>query len=622
MNWKDRLLQMPELWEFENWGHIDIDEVPSAHQDDFLRNKHVVGAVLSGMKNKDVASRFNVSPAQITKLMNGALGGDAGDEPTLLDSLVPYRRTKKAQRSAPLQKLGEHRGYQSAFTGLLAELPELKERLDEFLVQGLARGINHEVPTNRALFGHYKTVLKQLNWPKDLYPYTTKRMAYTGLINYSRIRIEELRRRRTVQRKNKQTFRTMSETQAFREIQIDEQIVDMETYELFYEPGQGLAPQRISRCSLILAVDVGTYSVLGYVLVLTDSPNQDDLLTLFDQLIKRWKPAKLTMPGLEYIPGSGFPSSFIPEKMRFTFGLVRFDNALIHHAHSIRDAVTNKFGAAIHLGLPGTPRRRPWVEHMFNVINQEVHRLPSNTGSHLRDPKREPKANRKQVPVISTEHFDEILSVAFTEYNIMPRTRLAGQTPLEVVEYQINSGYVPMHAVLPGDGWSPFEAVEKCAVHFSGEKIGHVNFLDTKYTADCLHHNIVAKGELLTIRFDRRNPKLVRAYKADGRYLGEISAPLSNQRLNVSYQQMKKIIADSRSTRSHRDDPLSPAMGKLRRKKPSPKVAQKIARIERAQIVAQALEKKGPKKAGKRLSSPEPDRGKKFKWTPKASQKE
>ena len=145
----------------------------------------------------------------------------------------------------------------------------------------------------------------------------------------------------------------------------------------------------------------------------------------------------LKTPGLIYIPGSGFPSGLSEEFCNIGLNMVRLDNAFCHIAHTVRDYVCNELGATISLGLPAKPKMRNLIEFAFRILNYDMHRFPSTTGSHPKDPIKETSKNSKKPPIITLNALEEVLSVIISGHNAKPQNKLGGSSPLGLMKFHM-----------------------------------------------------------------------------------------------------------------------------------------------------------------------------------------
>ncbi|KZZ14616.1 hypothetical protein A3749_05320, partial [Oleiphilus sp. HI0078] len=286
-----------------------------------------------------------------------------------------------------------------------------------------------------SIFGMYKQCLVDAHWPHDRYPYTTNKYGYESLRRHIHKKLANALQAR--ERTARMKFpASQPPLQVMDRVEIDEQVIDFQG-RLTLCLNDELIPLRLARATLLIAVDVASSCYLGYHLSLTDHPSALDLQTLLDNCLQSWQPMTLTSPLFTYDPGATFPSS-LPDLSPLVFERIALDNAWMHHAKAIEQLVVVDQGATLEFGHPKHPVARSEVERAFDYINRHhSHKLPSTTGSHPRDPKREDAKNRTKPPAISLQTFEEALSIVLTQHNVLSKGgRNAGSSPLTLFAHQ------------------------------------------------------------------------------------------------------------------------------------------------------------------------------------------
>lgn len=580
-NWRDQLNSNPSLRKLDSWPTIDPDSLPAKHRSAYHRNRLLIGRVLSGYSISSVASEHGISESYISQLLNRCLASRGDTPPALTQGLIPYKRLTKHRRRVPLDSHGKRTGHQNAFQALLDAVPGMRAGLDAMLDDRIKDKPTAQVESVGAFFGEFKRRLREAQWPTDQYPYTTKSMAYEALRRHYHERCHVLKQAK-IKDPNRIIAAPTPIYRALKSIQIDTQKVDLNT-SVNVALNDEIEPLRVSRVSLLLAVEKVSSCILAYHLALSDEPNQDDLLQLLDNLRRHWEPLALTTPGLEYVPGSGFPTMWMDIFQHLTVDEVKLDNALVHLAYSIRDVVCLRMGATLNLGLPGVPLGRNLIEATFRQINRTTHRFVSTTGSHPNDPIKESRKNRKRPPVLTLRQFEEILSVQIAAKNVVPRAELNNQTPLDVVRSHVNQHYVRLLTEPYDQSWSPFESEKICSVICLKSELRHpfIRFAYTRYKGKCLHSLAVDDVRKLRIRYDRRDIRHVRAYSPDGVFVGVLSAPSSWQRFAHSLYTRKKIFKEMKSWRRQSADPLAEYFHRIAEQRHLPSNALELIRIFR-----------------------------------------
>ena len=582
MSWRERLVLQPELGAFDQWPRIPMDSLPRKYRKVFLRNQMIVAQALSGTDRfGEIARQHNVSRGRVSQLLNRCLGGESNKPPALTRGLVPHHRVVENQRQTQVPNLSQPRGNSCAFKDLLKAIPALPLALDAMIMAKLNDAPNAQRLTPEAMHGEFKRVLAEANWPQDRYPYTSASVAYESVRRYLHRRMDELLLARHHRQPSSAQHPLLHEKvhRAQRAVQIDEHTLDLQGLVYLLLNGE-MIPLRLARASVLLATDVDTHCILGYVLAPTRHPNQQDMLALLDQCFAPWKPLTLTTPGFEYSPGACFPSG-LDESYPISFGTVQMDNALMHSAHSVIDLLCKQFGATLSLGHPAMPKTRRLVESVFDYINKTCsHRFASTAGSSPVDPKRESRKNQKRPPAVTFQTINEALSVILAEYNITPQPSLGGATPLALFAHHCESHFVRYIPQQYRQAWKPFTGSKEVTLHWYKHelRIPHVNFHGVRYQGPGLM-KVAGNTKRVRVEFDRRDIRTLQAFAPSGDALGELHAPSSWRRYPHSLATRQLIQKNAKHHRFNARDPLATYFRHLLENKNQPKTALSILRI-------------------------------------------
>jgi putative transposase len=577
IGWKERLERQPSLRDYRCWGYVDRDIIPSAYQGAYLRNERMVLAALDGIKLKKIARDNNVSLSYAGQLLKRCLGGDDAETPPLSAGLIPHHRLRVSRRRAPLSTFENMRGSRCEFSDLLRQLPRLRSAIDDVIRARMNDDVNAQAKIVVAVRDEFKRFLEDSNWPRDTYPYTRKTFAKHGLQRYTKRRINEIRAEKTRQ------ILLASPTAQLRALrfrvldvlEIDEQLEDLHQ-SIHLVLNDEMIPLRIARVSVVVAICPASDCVFGYSLVATRHPNQDDMLGLFEQLQKKWYPEKLSTPGLAYGPGDEFPSS-----PQFPPSNILLDNALAHLANSVSDAVGRRMGSALCFSGPGKPKARRWAEAAMKLLNDNVtHRHAATTGSHPKDPIRESKKNAKSIPIVTYTMLNEAISVVLARHNNTSQNRLGSATPLEMVKHHQRTqllGYCPQS--LQND-LQFFVSSQPASLKWNRKekRNPHINFYGVRYQGPGLLAQ-APYDERITVKFDRRDIRVLHAFSPAGKDLGKLYAPLSWQRFPHSLA-TRRVINDLVMTKEEqRVGPLAAYFKRMLEDRNTPSGALKLLRV-------------------------------------------
>ncbi len=577
LTWLLRLQYSPLLRDYKNWPKVNHKKFKGVKRTKFLRNQRIVIKVLLGIRFKDIADEENISVSAISRLMSRALAGYEDDDQPLTKALIPGQKINNGKRKKSLSK---HKcsGARGSFTKILEENIEMTERLKNKVKAFVRRDPNAENMTPKSFHKAFLAELEDLNWPDDQYPFDQSNKALESCRRYFHKLVNKYR----MPKKKKQ--RSINQTQIidllpFQKIQLDSQLTDIKVNIAIDDNGV-IKTLKLSRLSLFMMKDVASDCILSYFLCYTKEPNQDDLLNLFSFLNEKWEPMELKTPGLEYQLGACLPSALDEEFQFRSIGIVGLDNAKCHRAKSIKDYVLITLGATLNYGLPANPKSRQLIEYAFKLLNEIIHRFPSTTGSHVLDPLKETKSNTKKVPTFSLRTLEEVISVVVSAENTRPRERLGGLSPLDYLKYQNERHPLRINYAMREDNIGPFvsQDTRKICWYKSDNRAPEISFNGLRYVGEGLNESEL-ENQKITIRFDRRDLRVVEAFKEDGTSLGALMAPLSWQSHPFSLRTKKRISKYTRKENLKLKDPLRNMFDIHMRDKHLPSEALEIVRL-------------------------------------------
>lgn len=551
LTWRERLEREPEWADIQQWTWVDADTLPSAKRKRYRRNLEAMTRILQGEPLNRVAHTVRVHPSRLTRLCNRCLGGNDEEAPALARGLIPGVRLRNSQRHKALSTLTTPAGAAHAFKHLLDTVPGLKAYLDKLIKQSVRQSRRGQNLTPKAFHAAFIRYLKGMNWPQDTYPFSVPSEGYETLRTYLKEQIRVFSMPKTAKRRILPSVMTSIFCS---EIEIDEYTVDCHG-SVVVELNGVMQPLRLARVRLITARDVGTGCVLASTLSLTKKVTQDDMLSLLGQLVTPWEPLQLTTPGLAYPPGGCFPSALGEIYRRVMIGLVRLDNDLSHMAHSVRHYICNVLGGTLNLGLVKYPLARHTIEQAFARLNVDIHRLPSTTGSHPKDPLREPARHQTKAPVISFRVLEEIISVLLVEHNVRTVGSQGGASALAQVQYQVANLFLPLRSALASHQLNAYIGERQVTIRQNKHHRPHIHFEGVRYKGDAIEKASLI-NQPVTVRFDRRDIRTLDVITLEGEHLGTVFAAKSWQRFAHSLTTRKYILQLVRQDLIERDDLL------------------------------------------------------------------
>lgn len=146
-----------------------------------------------------------------------------------------------------------------------------------------------------------------------------------------------------------------------------------------------------------------------------------------------WTPKELTIEGLSYTRGAGFPNGVVEGIDEINPALLRLDNAVQHYAAGIRSRLRSSLGCGVAWGGVGHWWRNAITERFFGTLERYgFQRLPSSMGNGPQD------IQRAENPVLEAtgkgiewDELVQLVDVLLANYNTKPHTSLGGVSPLD-----------------------------------------------------------------------------------------------------------------------------------------------------------------------------------------------
>lgn len=219
---------------------------------------------------------------------------------------------------------------------------------------------------------------------------------------------------------------------------------------------------------------------------------------------KPWQPMNLTVEGLTYAPGAGFPCGSIAGLGAIQPSMKRLDNASQHWAVMIREDLRAAIGCAIAWGGVGHWWRNAISERLFGTLERYgFQRLPSSMGNGTQDPHRadNPALEAKGVG-IEWHELVQVLDVLLANYNATPHSALGGLSPLDHIRQSLNSRLPrwipriapPPTATSPRLGWTVLRDKTICG-SVRHRVTPYVEIFEERYTGDhlCKRYDLIGR---------------------------------------------------------------------------------------------------------------------------------
>lgn len=262
-----------------------------------------------------------------------------------------------------------------------------------------------------------------------------------------------------------------------------------------------------------------------------------------------WKPKKLTIEGLSYTKGAGFPNGVIDGIDDINPAVIRLDNAAQHYAKGVRTRLRHSLGCAIAWGGVGHWWRNAVTERFFGTLERYgFQRLPSSMGSGTQDP------HRAENPVceatgkgIEWDELVQLVDVLLANYNAKPHTSLGGVSPLESLRATISSrsGFWISRPSPPYTASSPRIGIlilrKRIAGSVKKRVPPYVEIGEVRYTATCLssRYDLIGKHVYVHLPQDIRT---VECYLDSGPYIGELKCMDRGWSLSPHSYEIRQVV--------------------------------------------------------------------------------
>lgn len=263
----------------------------------------------------------------------------------------------------------------------------------------------------------------------------------------------------------------------------------------------------------------------------------------------QWKPKVLSIEGLRYAEGAGFPNGVVDGITEINPALLRLDNAAQHFAKGIRSRLRESLGCAIVWGGVGHWWRNAITERLFGTLERYgFQRLPSSMGTGTQDP------HRASNPVIEAtgkgiewHELIELVDVLLANYNAKPHSSLGGVSPLDSLRASLtirSSRWIP-RILPPHTANSPRIGVQILRKRIAGNVKArvppYVEIGEERYTADCLSSRYDLLGRHVYVHLPQ-DIRTVECYLDSGQFIGQIACLNRGWMLSAHTLQTRQTI--------------------------------------------------------------------------------
>lgn len=363
-------------------------------------------------------------------------------------------------------------------------------------------------------------------------------------------------------------------------------------------------PQRIpvDRIQLVVTLCQNKKVATGYSVCIRPQIEARHVEEAYLMGTTAWEPKTLTIDGLAYDEGAGFPCGSVEGITEINPASIRLDNAAQHYAKGIRTRLRRALGCAVIWGGVGHWWRNAVTERFFGSLERfGFQRLPPSMGDGTQDP------NRAKNPVLEAvgrgiewHELIQLADVLIANYNAKPHSSLGGVSPLDSLRTALSarhaSWYPRMRA--PHGANTPRIGVEILQRRIAGsveDRVPpYVEVGEVRYTSEKLspHYDWLGRAVHVHVPPDMRT---VEAYLATGEFIDVLQVmdkgwALSPHSLQVR-QEINKLIRKGEMHVSSGGDPVVAYANHLSSKAVSAAAAQRTPHVSSEASAAADLQR-------------------------------
>lgn len=525
-----------EYLNFINWPMVLLDNILPEAKETFLNRKKAVEKYLSWHPVHEISRETGIERHEITRLVKRCLKEDSHGRMWGYRALIPQKRVGSYNRIRFI-KSGDTK-FTGAFKHLLSIYPIIEEKITTYYLnknQGTPSEPNIKI---KYLHKYFLDLCRSVNLTHSDYPFTTENKARRSLYRF----VKEIENNNLVQaakRSNEEASRHARVTglskannyfpvRPFERVEFDGHRLDV-MLSITYTTADGdEITEVIDRIWLLLIVDVATKAILGYHLCLNREYSASDILYCIKNAVEPKKLKQLTISGLKYPDKIGFHSLVVPETEWAVWDELCYDNAKSNLSNLVIDRLTQIVGCSVNAGPVATPERRPHVERLFGVLEENgYHRLVSTTGSNPKDPRRQDPEKKAIEYKICVEHLEELTEIFIAIYNTTPHEGINNISPMECLRQRISRGMYPRCIPSEEQNSLSFLTLRDKRLVKGDIRTGKRPFIyyeGVEYRNDVLSRSPNLIGIKLDILVNIDDIRVIRAFLPDGSEFGLLTA--------------------------------------------------------------------------------------------------
>lgn len=264
---------------------------------------------------------------------------------------------------------------------------------------------------------------------------------------------------------------------------------------------------------------------------------------------QKWIPLKLTIKGLKYDTGAGFPCGAVEGLEEVNFAALQLDNAAQHFARGVQQRLHRSIGCMVGWGAVGHWWRNAVIERFFGALSAYgFKRLPSTMGFGPGDPQRGDPLLEAAGRGIEWHELIQLLDVLLANYNARPSRALGGRSPLDVVRTTLSgsgAAWVP-RVRPPYTAYSARPGIEVLTKRINGYAASrvppYVELDEVRYSSPELskRYDWIRTGVIVHV--PKRDARIVEAFLDTGERIGELRCMDSGWAMTAHSLEQRKAI--------------------------------------------------------------------------------
>lgn len=442
------------------WPTPDVGSLSPELQAAYFIRKRAVELCIEGASDATIKSDCGIGLKQVTRLIRERCIAPSPDGQIFgFRGLVKYQRITPPVRKKPvvIDKFGY--GGTGAMGALLLGDPGFRTKLDSKILRVHKKNVLVEGKRHRsALWSWFLEELRARGYElRKEWPFNSASLGYQSLRKYTDTLLKSkpevlaytLGGNDAVRKLRAGDGVDRPKMALFHRVEMDAHKLDGRFCVLMPAPGGGWVARIIHRLWVVVIVEVVSRAVLGYHLSVRKEVNKEDVLRAIKCALTNWKPLEVSYCDKSLVDGAGLPSILGPDYVGICWKEMSVDGALAETCKTVKDKLANVVGAELltpenSFSVRRSLDDRPYIESFFRTLgDRALHKLSNTTGSNPKDPR---KVNPIGVAIESQfqyEYLIELLQSLICNYNAGKHSALGYRSPLELLQYFFQQGFLP-----------------------------------------------------------------------------------------------------------------------------------------------------------------------------------